>query len=96
MHRCLDISKTGAVIALVDSAATMCVYSRASGRLVRRARGVDSVAWHGEADALLCWSGGGTLNWSLGPYPPQQLKMEARSRSCSCQAFQEEGISSGV
>lgn len=75
MYRCLDMSRDSTCIALVDSSGTMCVFDCASGELQRCVDDVESLAWHGQIDGLLCWSGAGVLRWCLGSFMAQHIIM---------------------
>lgn len=69
------MSRDGISIAVVDSSGTMYVFDCGSGELQRCVEGVESIAWHGQIDGLLCWNGAGVVRWCLGSFMPQQIIM---------------------
>lgn len=73
--RCLDISCSRRRLALVDEASVLTVYDLASKAAVYSDQNVNSVAFNGEFDAMLCYTGGGLLSIKTGDFPLAQQKL---------------------
>jgi len=73
--RCLDLSSNRTKLAVVDENSTCLVYDLKSKELLFQEPNANSVTWNTQNDAMLCFSGGGTLNIKASNFPVHQQKV---------------------
>lgn len=74
--RCLDLSATREMLAVVDEGSNVVVYSIASREVLMTEAGANSVAFNTELSDMVCWSGNGSLHIKAGSFPSHQQRMQ--------------------
>ena len=61
MARCLDVSASNRMVAVVDESFEVHVYELSTGKRMWSAQGATSVAWNAQFEDMLSYSGNGYL-----------------------------------
>ncbi len=82
MSRCLDMSASSNLVAVVDESSEVHVYELASGALMWSAEGATSAAWNTEFEDMLSYSGNGHLCTKTADLPIQRQKFQVFIYTC--------------
>lgn len=82
--RCLDVSASQKMVAVVDDANELHVYDLATRKVLCTAEGATSAAWNTRFDDMLCYSGNGYLSIKTAAFPVQRQKFQVTGPSCNC------------
>ncbi|CAL8469254.1 g8795 [Coccomyxa elongata] len=74
--RCLDVSASQKMVAVVDDANDLHVYELATRKVVWTAEGATSAAWNTQFDDMLCYSGSGLLCSKTADFAVQCQKFQ--------------------
>jgi intraflagellar transport protein 122 len=74
--RCLDLSAERRKLAVVDESAAVVVYDLATKGVIFEDANANSVAWNGDMESMLCYSGNGQLSIKTGDFPVTVQKLQ--------------------
>ncbi|BDA44995.1 Intraflagellar transport protein 122 homolog [Coccomyxa sp. Obi] len=74
--RCLDVSASQKMVAVVDDANELHAYELATRKVLWTAEGATSAAWNTQFDDMLCYSGNGFLCTKTADFAVQRQKLQ--------------------
>ena len=76
MARCLDLSASNRMVAVVDESFEVHVYNLATRERIWSAQGATSAAWNAQFEDMLSYSGNGYLCTKTGDRPLHRQKFQ--------------------
>ncbi len=85
--RCLDVSASQKMVAVVDDANELHVYELATRKVLWTAEGATSAAWNTQFNDMLCYSGSGLLCSKTADFAVQRQKFQVMGEFLLLQKF---------